>query len=212
MLATLYRAVRLSVRARTSCALLNDDDRGDLALASKTKSVPSWNDVKAKLARFDRAGLVGLLRDLHAVSRDNQAFLHSRLGLGADPLAAYKRTISRWICPDLSRGQDVSVAKAKKAISDYKKAIGLPEGVAELLVFYCEGAARLLAECSMDDEGYFAALARMFDQALVTVMALPLTEQKTMLNRLDAVRRAIDVGWGVKEAMDDLWAEHVLAD
>ena len=38
------------------------------------------------------------------------------------------------------KGQNVSVAKAKKAISDYKKATGLPQGVAELSVFYCEEA------------------------------------------------------------------------
>src|SRR5438128_1413600 len=129
------------------------------------RTVPSWSDVKAKLARFDRASLVVILNDLYSLSRDNQAFLHARLGLGADPLVPYKQTISRWICPDLSRNQPVAVAKAKKAISDYRKAIGLAEGVAELSVFYCEQAVRLLTECGMEDEGYFAALVRMFDQA-----------------------------------------------
>jgi hypothetical protein len=58
---------------------------------------------------------------------------------------------------------DISIARAKKAISDYRKANGLPEGVAELLVFYCENAARLQAECSFEDEAYFAALVRMFE-------------------------------------------------
>jgi hypothetical protein len=109
---------------------------------------------------------------------------------------------------DVARGQDVSVAKAKKAISDYKKAIGLQVGVAELSVFYCECAAQLLAECGMEDEGYFCALVRMFDQALGAVMALAPTDQKEMLARLDAVRSATDVGWGVKDAMAELWAEH----
>lgn len=126
-------------------------------------------------------------------------------------MAAYRRTISRWIYPDLARGQNTSVAKAKKAISDYRKAIGLPEGVAELSVFYCECAARLLAECGMEDEGYFAALVRMFDHALGAVMALAPAEQKMMLARLDAVRLATDVGWGVSDAMAELWAEHVPA-
>ena len=35
---------------------------------------------------FDRAGLQGLVQDLYAASKDNQAFLHSRLGLGHDQL------------------------------------------------------------------------------------------------------------------------------
>ena len=179
-------------------------------MASKTRIVPSWSDVKAKLAQFDRAGLVGLLGDLHSLSRDNQAFLHARLRLRADPLAPYKRTISRWVYPDLSRNQDISVARAKKAISDYSKAIGLPEGVAELLVFYCETASRLLAECGFEDEAYFAALVRMFEQALVAVTALATSERQPMLERLNAVRSMTGVvGWGVKDTMDELWADHV---
>jgi len=98
-------------------------------VAGKTRTVPSWSKVKAKLAQFDRPGLVGLLGDLHNLSRENQAFLHAPLALGADPLAAYKRTISRWVYPDIIRNQDVSVAKAKKAIGDYRKAIGLRKGL-----------------------------------------------------------------------------------
>ena len=36
------------------------------------------------------------------------------------------------------------VAKAKKALADYKKAIGRPEGLAELSVYYCEEAFTFL--------------------------------------------------------------------
>jgi hypothetical protein len=182
-------------------------------VASKTRTVPSWSDVKMKLAQFDRAGLVGLLGDLHNLSRYNQAFLHARLDFGADPLAAYKRTISRWIYPDLSRNQGISVAKAKRAIVDYRKAIRLPEGVAELSVFYCEKAARLPAECGFEDEGYFTALVHMFERALVEVTALAPSQRQPMLERLDAVRSITDaVGWGVKDAMDELWVDHVVGD
>jgi|SoiMethySBSTD1v2_1073268.scaffolds.fasta_scaffold1598803_1 hypothetical protein len=182
----------------------------DLMATNKVRTAPAWSEVKAKLALFDRAGLVGLLSDLHSLSRENQAFLHARLGLGPDPLAPYKATIARWICPDVIRGQAISVAKAKKAISDYRKAIGLPAGVAELSVFYCESAAQLLSKCGVEDEGYFAALVRMFDQALAVVAKLHPSEQKTLLQRLDAVRSATDaIGWGVKDAIDELWAEHV---
>jgi len=97
-------------------------------MASAEKAKPTWRDVKAELDLFDRAGLLGLIEDLHGASRDNEAFLHARLGLGSDPLEPYRKTISRWICPDVMKGQNVSVAKAKKAISDYKKAIGLSSG------------------------------------------------------------------------------------
>jgi hypothetical protein len=64
-----------------------------------------------------------------------------------DQLKPYKATISKSICPDLMRGQPVSVSKAKKAISDYKKAIGQPKGLAELTIIYCEGAFNFLETC-----------------------------------------------------------------
>jgi len=73
--------------------------------------------------------------------KDNQTFLHARFGLGDDVLKPYKTTIDRWLWPDMFKNQDTSVSKAKKAISDYKKAIGQPEGLAELMVIYCERAA-----------------------------------------------------------------------
>ncbi|MDT4291887.1 hypothetical protein RO575_20175 [Methylomonas sp. MO1] len=125
------------------------------------------------MADVDRVGLIGLIQDLYAANKDNQTFLHARFGLGEDILKPYKDTISRWICPDVMRNQPISVAKAKKAITDYKKALGQPEGLAELSVFYCEEVFVFLGYCGMDDEGYFDALVRMFEQALKYVMALP---------------------------------------
>jgi len=88
-------------------------------------SKPTWTDVKTKLAAFDRAGLLGLVQHLYMASKDNQAFLHARFALaGDDGLKPYKATIDRWLWPDVFKNQDTSVAKAKKAIADYKKAVG----------------------------------------------------------------------------------------
>src|SRR6516165_5140783 len=98
-------------------------------MAKKKTVSPTWIDVKSRLLTFDRAGLRGLIQDLYAVSKDNQAFLHARLGLGPDQLKPYKASISKWISPDLMRNQQVSVSRAKNVIADYKKAIGRPEGL-----------------------------------------------------------------------------------
>jgi hypothetical protein len=57
----------------------------------KSKSQPTWTDVKAKLADFDRAALLGLIQSLYAAQKDNQAFLHARFGLAADVLEAISR-------------------------------------------------------------------------------------------------------------------------
>lgn len=41
-----------------------------------------------------------------------------------DVLGPYKATIERWLWPDVYKNLDYSVAKAKKPISYFKKAIG----------------------------------------------------------------------------------------
>src|ERR1700686_1387987 len=132
----------------------------------QSKSQPKWTDVKAKLASFDRAGLLGLVQDLYAAHPDNRTFLHTRFGLGEDVLEPYKQTIDRWLWPDAFRKQYRSVAKAKQAISNYKKAVGDPAGLAELRVFYCGQASGFASDLGYQDESYLNALVRMFDQAL----------------------------------------------
>ena len=177
-----------------------------MATKKLTKTTPSWSDVKTRLADFDRAGLLGLVQDLYAASKDNKTFLHARFGLGDDPLKPYKDVITQWINPpDYRKPQ--SVAKAKKAISDYKKALGQPEGVAELTVFYCEEVFDFLAGCGMDDEGFYDALVRMFEQALKGTATLP--EAQPLMARLDLVRqRCHNLGYGVGDDMDALFAAH----
>lgn len=178
-------------------------------MSRSAKPRPTWSDVKAKLADLDRPGLIGLVRDLYAAGTDSQAFLHARFGLGDDVLRPYKATIDRWLWPDMFKNQNTSVAKAKKAIADYKKAVGQPEGLAELMVFFCERAAGFSNDVGLQDEGYFDALVRMFRQALKVVDAVPEKHRSTLLERLDAVRcLGRNLGYAVGEDMDDLLAEH----
>lgn len=170
------------------------------------KITPTWSDVKTRLADFDRAGLLGLVQDLYAASKDNQAFLHARFWLGDDPLKPYKATICRWLWPDVFKNQGTSVAKAKKAIADYKNAVGQPEGLAELMVFYCEQAIGFSSGIGLDDEGYYDAAVRMFEQALKIVISLPEAPRERFLNRMKDVRAdGQDIGWGVGDDFNALW-------
>src|SRR5438874_9425397 len=149
-------------------------------LASK----PAWTDVKAELASFDRLGLLDLIRDLYAAHKDNQKFLHARFGLGEDALKPYKETLDRWLWPDVFRNQDTSVVKAKQAISSYRKAAGEPAGLAELMVFYCERAAGFCSDAGYQDERYFDALVRRFDQALKLIAQLSSSNRSALIARL----------------------------
>jgi len=181
-----------------------------MAVVRSKSTSPTWNNVKTALMDFDRAGLRGLVQDLYTATKDNQAFLHARLGLGHDQLRPFKASISRWVSPDLMKGQHISVSKAKKAIADYKKAIGRPDGMAELSIFYCEEAFGFLESCSMDDEKYFAALIRMYGRSLEIVSSLHPAERSSYLERLGKLRsRGRNVGWVVEEEFNNLWYDAV---
>ena len=174
----------------------------------QSNSQPTWTDVKEELANFDRAGLLELIHNLYAAHKDNQSFLHARLSLGGDVLEPYKKTIDRWLWPDLFRQQDTSVSQAKQAISHYKKAVGDPGGLAELMVFYCERAAGFCSDVGNQDEGYFDALVRMFEQAAKLAATLPKTD--SLFARLDRVRRiSHQFGYGVGDDMDFLLSRYV---
>ncbi len=161
------------------------------------------------MTAFDRASLVGLVQDLYAASKDNQAFLHARLRLGEAVLEPYKAAIDRWLWPDVFKNQDTSVAKAKEAIADYKKASGAADGLAELMVFFCERASGFSFDVGLDDEAQMSALVRIFEQASKAVAALPEMQRPALWARQEMVRdRSHDIGYGVGEDMDALLAEY----
>ena len=175
-------------------------------MTTRKSANPTWIDVKAKLADFDRTGLIGLVQRLYAASKDNKDFVHARFGLGSDVLEPYKAIIARWAAPDVYKNQMYSVAKAKKPIADYRKAAGQAEGIAELTVFYCEQAIAFSNEVRLDDGGYYDALGRMFELALKTAMTLPEAQREFFIDRLEDVRRTGEgIGWGVEDDLNELW-------
>jgi hypothetical protein len=62
-------------------------------------------------------------------SAENQTFLHTRFGLGEDPLEPDKEKIQHWIAPQITRRDaDVSISKARQAIASYRKPLARGPG------------------------------------------------------------------------------------
>ena len=180
---------------------------------SETGYGQTTGKIKADMGGRDRAALLGVLQDLYASDEANRAFLHARFGLGDDPLQPYKKTIDRCLWPNVFRGQQTSVSRATGAITKYKKALGDPVGLAELLVFYCERAAGFCQEVHHEDMAYFDALMRMFEQALKATANLTDKVQNGFLARLDRVRTiGRQLSNGVGEDMDVLLSEFMTQD
>lgn len=177
-------------------------------MTRKRSNRPTWGDIKAKLREFDRPGLLGLIQALYEANPENRLFLQSRLNPTADVLQPYKKTISRWVYPD-GMNQDVSVAKAKKAVADYKKAVGDPLQLADLMVFYCEEAINFSVDVGMEGDSWFNAILIMFRDALRLLPELPQADRNALLRRLEDVTRiGQDVGYGVGAAMNYMMSEY----
>jgi hypothetical protein len=77
------------------------------------------------------------------------------------------------------------------------------------MVFYCERALAFSVEVGLQDEGFFIALVRMFEQALQGIARLPEALRPLLMERLDAVCQiSQNIGYGVEDAMRYLLVEY----
>ena len=153
----------------------------------------TWLDIKARLKGMDRAGLVGLIADLYAASPTNRSFLHTRFSVGADPLRIYKKRIEQALHPKTApdphqpRHPDIHVAEAKKAISEYQKAIGFPLDVLELRIYFCEVAMNFALRHSYDDSRFYDAVRLQLTIAARAVIDIDEKGRKRYITRLGRV-------------------------
>lgn len=174
-------------------------------MATKKKTA-SWSDLKAHLVGMEKYQLLALVKDLYGASKETQQFLHARYAVGgSDVLEPYKATITQWINPGDVR-KPLSVSKAKKAITDYKKAVGDPQGMAELGVFYCEQVFASLDLCTSEDESFYDSLCVMFAQALGHIQKLLQADRSPYIERMWQVRlKGNEIGWGVWDDFEQAW-------
>jgi hypothetical protein len=79
------------------------------------------------------------------------------------------------------------------------------------MVFYCERAAGFCSDIANDDEGYFNALVRMFEQSLQFANTLSADRRAELVSRLDRVRViGHEFGYGVGDDMDFLLSKFTL--
>jgi len=150
----------------------------------KKAKKPMWSDVKHTIAGFYRPGLMGIIGDLYRLSRANRDFLHARFSIGANPQKPYKKVIKESLYPDVMSNKPIRISPAKKAISDYAKAVGDVNGVAELMVYFVECGNQCTLDYGDIDGPFYDALISMYDRALDRVLELPEQARQTFRERL----------------------------
>jgi hypothetical protein len=170
----------------------------------------TFSSVRKSLMTLDRDGLVAILGDLYSLSSQNRDFLVARFIPSAPSLDKYKKTIRKSLYPNVmgSGRIKISFRDAKKAVSDYKKAIGAGIGLAELIVYAVECGNDFTCEYGDIDEPFYDSMARLFELATKEVKNLKPEDAAPFIVRLGVVvDRADCIGWGYHDSISATFAD-----
>lgn len=165
----------------------------------------NWSSVKAALAKLNRNKLIGLLRDLYEIAPSNRQFIETRLQVGPSQIASYKKIVGDCMYPDVYRNHPLQIAKAKKAINDYRKAAPADVIVAiELMIHFVERGNRLTLDFGDIDEPFYDAVVNMFAKAADAVAGLPEPAAIPFRKRLwELTESSHGIGWGYPDGLCD---------
>lgn len=153
--------------------------------------------MEVALKSESKAVLLKALRSLYDLSQENRDFLHAKFLRGDGALEPYRQTIGEALYPDMFSKKPISIATARKAISQYKKATNDEMGVLELMVYFVERGNQCTVDLGDIDESFYLSLESMFDRVLNTLQKSSEEITHRFLPRLIAVRDAASgIGWG----------------
>ncbi len=172
---------------------------------SNSPKVPAKTLVAA-LDKLDKGGLSGLVSDLYGISRQNREFIETRLSLNADPLKPFKAIILDALNDDITNQRPISIASAKKAISDYRKASGDREGELELMALFVERGNFLTVEYGDFGEPFYDSMVSMFEKVVQRVKAGGTVLKDQYLQRLSKIVESSDgIGYGYHDDLEAIY-------
>jgi len=177
----------------------------------KDANTPSWRQLKQRIATHDQKTLVALVGELFDLSKSHQDFLGARYAEEdtGPALKRYKDVVSEAIYPDLiyDRNARIDFARARKAVSDFKRASRDPVQILDLMIHYVEIGTRLANDIGIDYESFYTSLESMFESVIRMLKGKEKAYAEHFLPRLKkTVKRATDA-WGYRDSLEDLLDE-----
>lgn len=169
----------------------------------------SWSRVQPHLDRLDKAALVGLLRDLHALNADNRTFLAARY-LATTPsetAAPYRRIIKQVFNP--ARGAPgLQLDVAAKALRDFRTLCADPLQVVDFMLFCVEQGVICANSYGDIDAPFYENLLAVYGSAAELVSGQPEAVIERFRPRFaKIVRDTGKIGWGFPEELEDVYWE-----
>jgi len=174
----------------------------------QTKQNSAWSGVKKVISHFGHEQLVNLIADLYHLSNDNKNFFHARFSVGEDPLLPYKKIIEDCLYPDAMHDKPLRIAQAKKAVSQYEKAIGEVKGLVELMLYFVECGNRFTVDFGDINQDFYLALVRMYNKAIDKLFTLDDDTIQAYQPRFRKIMESSSgIGWGYHDDLCDLYYE-----
>jgi hypothetical protein len=162
----------------------------------------AWLTIKETLNHCSQRDLLHLIQELYHFSPDNKRFLTARFVREAnmDSLTEYKKIIQHNVCPEPPK--PLRLAVARKAVSDYKKAIGDTVGVLELSLYYVEQGAKFTDLYGDINEPFYMSVESMFQSAMKLLASMSPDSQQSFFPRIRQIMKiASKTGWGFEEQL-----------
>ena len=106
------------------------------------------------------------------------------------------------LSPDVHKNKPIQIAKGKKAITDYTRAVGDSKGILELMLYFVEKEANFTASYGDIDAGFYLALERMYDNALDLLLTMDDQTIAEYRDRFEAVVTSTSgIGWGFHDKL-----------
>lgn len=176
-------------------------NRESIAVGKQT-----WSSVKAAVAKLSQEELLSLVAELYRLSRANQNFLQARFADTEAAMEDCKKIIAECLYPDVLRDRPLQIAKAKKAVADFCKAVADPVPHADLMLFFVEQGNAFTVEYGDVDAGFYNALLTMASRAAETISVLPQELQQSFRDRFaEVVQSSSGIGWGYHDELVEIY-------
>ena len=154
----------------------------------------TFTDVKQQLKQLDYDKLIALLGELYKKHKAVKEHLDFMIAPNEKELfAKYEDKVIQAFFP--KRGDRLSLADGKKAISDFKKMGCSLALVAELMLVYAESGVEFTKQYGDINESFYNSVANVYHQAL------EIMEKENILPKFQARAKILlkiteDFGWG----------------
>ena len=167
----------------------------------------SLSQLKKALAGKSTKELIEEIAFVHKSYPAVKNYFTSKYGEGEGAvIEQYRELIKDEFFPKRGYGK-LRLAKAKKAISDFKKISTSPEMVIDLMLFYVEQGVKFTDEYGDINEKFYCSIERVFEDTTKLISKNKLTEK--FRSRCSWIVKNACSGWAFQEGLEWSYQKHL---